>query len=368
MLDQIAAAFDRQDYKTAARLVRQLQQQSPDHPWVQFYTGRLQEVSGKLDAAEAIYRRLLKATTNPKLALQARQGLQRLEDVVRERRQEAIVQAKTDPTNAETGFLILEPLDLNQRQAVIPAFSRIMKLDAYTARVHLSHRSWRLYRTGAMGELQVYGNELQEAGIPAFWMPLSKVQSIRVFRVQYVQAVSPQPVVVCQNEANQLGTLAFDWSEVIARVDGRLPIFEDVVDVGAWNQLKRKEQTQDYVQIVDLHVPRRNCILRFCDRTYQFQQGVEFDHHSPAMQPLTHTTNRINWNNLLTFLRQRLPEVGVWSDFMPFAETAMEHLPLVKDLNAHIDLFRKQETLWDPAFHLYSSLVFLKHKPVQSRN
>jgi len=30
-------------------------------------------------------------------------------------------------------------------------------------------------------------------------------------------------------------------------------------------------------------------------------------------------------------------------------------------LPAHIDLFRRQESLWDSAFELYSGLVFLKN-------
>lgn len=79
MLDQVAAALDRHDYLTAAQLLRQLVQRSPHDPWVRFYMGRWREVRGNWDAAEAIYRRLLQETHNPKLALDARQGLQRLE-------------------------------------------------------------------------------------------------------------------------------------------------------------------------------------------------------------------------------------------------------------------------------------------------
>ena len=74
MLDQVAAAFDRQDYSTAARLLKELMQQSPENPWVQFYRARLQEVSGQVERAEQIYRQLLREVNNPKLVLQVRQG------------------------------------------------------------------------------------------------------------------------------------------------------------------------------------------------------------------------------------------------------------------------------------------------------
>ena len=358
MLDQLATAFDRKDYQTAAQLLKQLQRQTPDSPWVKLYMGRLQEVSGKADMAEATYRQLLQEVTNPKVVGQARDGLQRLAATIEQRRQQAIVQAASDPANSGTGFLVLEPISGDARQQAAQAFGRIMKLDAYTSRLLLPSRGWKLYRTGNLAEIQVYGRELQQAGIPVFWAALEAVQKLRVFRVQHFQAASPQATVVCQNEANQLGALSFNWSEVAARVEGMLPIFEDVVDVGAYNRLKWKEQTQDFAQMLDLHLPQRKCILRFCDRTYQFNQGVVFDAGQDGATPTTQTTTRLQWNKMLTFLGNQLSNVPVWSDFTVFAETALDHLDLVKELPAHIDLFRKAPTKWDPAFQLYSGLVF----------
>ncbi|MBD2463792.1 tetratricopeptide repeat protein [Oscillatoria sp. FACHB-1407] len=359
-LEQVAAAFEQRDYKTVAQLLKPLIKSAPDHPWVQLYAARYQEVSGKPEAAEAAYRKLLKGTSNPKLALQARQGLQRIETAAQERQQEALAQATADPNSSVSGFLIVEPVSSEDRQAAAQNFARIMKIDPYTARVHLSQRSWRLYRTGAIGELQFYSQQLNEAGISSFCVPLPDVQKIRVFRVQHLQAASPQPTIVCLNEADQLGTLAFDWSEVSRRVEGLLPIFEEVIDVGAWNKLKRREQTQDYAQLVDLHLPKRKCILRFCDSTYQFQQGMIFDVTQSDGTRMTQTTNRIRWNNLDKFLTSRLPNLPTWSDFTPFAESAIEHLSLVGSFKSHIDVFRKDESYWDQAFHLYSSLVFIK--------
>ncbi|MBE9178433.1 tetratricopeptide repeat protein [Oculatella sp. LEGE 06141] len=356
MIQHVAAAFDRQDYKTAAHLLKQLWQESPDNPWVRLYMGRLQEVSGNAETAETTYRLLLQETTNPKIVTQARQGLQRLEAASREQRQQAIAQATADPLNSGIGFLVIEPLSSEARIAAAPLFARIMNLDPYTARLHLPSRGWRLYRTGAVGEMQIYSQDLCKANIPAFSESLANLQAIRVFRVQYIDSASPTPTVVCQNETDQVGSLTFDWSEVTNRVEGLLPVFEDVVDTNVRNQLTRKEQTQDYAQVCDLHLPGRNAILRLIDTSYQFQQGVVFDASQDGAASLA--TTRIRWNMLLRFLDSSLPNAVTWSDFTVFAETALEHLDLLVDFNSYITLFRKQPSNWDPAFHLYSGLVF----------
>lgn len=360
MLDQIAAAFDRQDHRTAAKLLKEFLRESPQNPFGQFYRGRLYEVSGKLEAAEEIYRRLLRDVVNPKIATQARQGIQRLETLAQTRQQTAIAQATADPQNAELGMLVLEAISSDIRTTSAQNFARIMKLDAYTARLQIPHRGWRLYRTGAIGELRHYGQQLREAEIPAFWAPLTALQSLQVFQVQYFQSYQPNAIAVCQNEHDQLGSLSFDWAEVTQRVEGRLPIFEQVVDTDARQrtQRQRKEQTQDYAHICDLHLPKRRCILRLCDLNYQFHQGIAFS--TPDDSVIGQPTNRIHWNNLLAFLNYQLPKQPVWSEFMPFAETAIEFPNLLKRLKSHIHLFGQGASPWNPAFHLYSGLAFSK--------
>jgi hypothetical protein len=360
MLDQIAAAFDRQDYRTAAQLLKQLRQQVPESPWVLLFTARLQEVSGKTEAAEALYRQLLQQAISSKVAAQAREGLHRLTSIAQAQRQQAIAAATANSADVGVGFLVLEPVPAECRQVAAQRFGQIMNLDAYTARLMLPSRGWRLYRTGNAAELQVYGQALREAGLSVFWVSLAAIQAIRVFQVHCFQTIDQQATIICQNEADQLGMLTFDWSEVAARVEGRLPIFEDVVDVGAYHKLMRKEQTQDFVQLLDLHLPQRRCILRLCDRTYHFHEGIEF---APPKQTIpSQTTTRLRWNALLTCLDDRLLAVPRWSDFPIFADSALDHLDLVKGLAAHIDVFRKAPTNWDPAFHLYSSLVFAYRK------
>lgn len=360
-IEQVVAAFERKDYQTAAQLIKVLLKQSPDNPWVQLYLGRLHEVTGRPEAAEPVYRKLLQGTINSKIATQARQGIQRLEAMERERRRQAIAQATADPSMTEPGFLILEPVQGEARQQVAQGFSRVMKLDLYTARMQLPSRGWQLYRTGPVGELQIYGQELQAAGVPVFWAALPDVEKIRIFRVNYFEAIAPQPTVVCQNEAGQVGSLAFNWSEVSQRVEGLLPIFEEVTEQGAWGKPQRKQKTLDYVHMWDLHLPKRHCIVRLCDSTYQFQSGVTVAPPPSQTKSLAPTTTRINWNSLIDLLKQQLPETQVWSDFTTFAETTADHLPSLERIHPHIELERKESTFWDAAFQLYSTLAFLKN-------
>lgn len=352
MIDQVAAAFERQDYRTAAQLLQQLSQDSPQNPWVQFYLGRLDEVSGKLETAEEIYRQLLRNVSNTKIVAQARQGLQRVQAIAKEQRTQAIAQATSDPSNNQLGVLVLEPVS-SDRTVAAQKLAQILQIDPYTARLQLPSRGWRLYRTGAIGELRFLGQKLRAAGVECFWATLAEIHKIQVFQVSYFQQ-SAQATVICQNEQGQIGSLAFNWSEVTQRAEGLLPIFEEVVDLDHRGKLKRKTQIQDYVQFCDLHLPQRHCILRLHAHSYQFQQGV-----TTAPQP-SQTTIRINWNSLVNFLDQQLSHATVWSDFTPFAETVVDQKELLGRIPSHIHLFRRAETSWDSAFHLYSGLVFTR--------
>lgn len=353
MLEQVVAAFDRQDYRTAAQLLKELLKQSPQDPWVQLYLARLQEVSGKASAAETIYRQLLRHSANPKVMVQARQGLQRLETAEKERRQQAIAQATADASSQEPGVMILEGVAGENRNALVQRFAQIMKIDAYTARGLLPSRGWRLYRSGSIGELQVYGQELLQAEIPVFWAALSELQAIQVFRVNYFQTFSPSASVVCLSAANQTGLLSFGWSEVGQRVEGLLPIFGQVVDLGYRDRLEWKEHVEDYVHVCDLHLIGRQCILRLVDSQYDFHQGVSANVH--------HDTIRQYWNELSAGLNQQLPETPTQSHFTPFAETTEDFAAVLDRVPAHINLARSTDYYLDAAFHLYSSLAFLKH-------
>jgi tetratricopeptide (TPR) repeat protein len=355
MLEQVATALERKDYQTAAKLLKQLLKESPENPWVQFYLGRLHEVSEKPQNAEKIYRQLLKGTINAKILIQARQGLERLQKIEQEEKQRAIAKVTSEPNNAQLGVLVLEPISNELKSKAALSFSQIMQIDTYTARLVLPSRSWKLYRTGKVGELKFYGEQLQKAGIACFWTTIAEIQKIQVFQVNYFAQSSTQATVVCRNQVNQQGSLTFNWSEVKAQVVGLLPIFEEVVDVNIRRKLIRKTKTQDYAQFCDLHLPDRHCILRLYDNGYQFQQGIEI------IPQANQNTITINWNSLLDWVKQKLPQVKVWSDFTPFAETILDQTEMLGNIQSHIHLFRRKETNWDPAFHLYSGLVFVKY-------
>jgi thioredoxin-like negative regulator of GroEL len=83
--------------------------QMPQNPTVQLYVGRLHEETGKLEAAETVYRQLLRDATNPKIMSQARQGLQRLEAIAQKKRQQAIAQATASKEDTEAGVLVWKP-------------------------------------------------------------------------------------------------------------------------------------------------------------------------------------------------------------------------------------------------------------------
>ncbi|MDM9381330.1 tetratricopeptide repeat protein [Chlorogloeopsis sp. ULAP01] len=353
MIDLVATAFEQKDYRTAAKLLKQLLKESPENPWVQFYVGRLHEVSAKRQEAEKIYRQLLRDTTNAKIVTQARQGLQRLQELEKEERKRAIIQATANSDNSKLGVLILEPISNELKTQAAQKLAQIMQLDFYSARLLLPSRGWRLYRSGAIGELEFYGKQLKKADIPCFWAKLADIEKIQVFHVNYFEEYTSKVTVVCRNQDNQLGSLCFDWLEVKGRVQGLLPIFEEVVDRDVRGKLERKTQTQDYFQFCDLYIPGRNCILRLYDKGYKFQQGVE-------IAPQTgENTIRINWNNLLSLIDEQLPQVKIWSDFTSFAETALDQTEVLDNIEPHIHLFRREKTNWDTAFHLYSGLVFL---------
>ena len=360
MIDEIAAAFEQNNFKRASQLLAPLLQRSPHDPWARLDQAKLQEVNDQPGDAEAGYRDLLQKVISPRIALQARQGLMRLDAAAAARRQDAIAQAEAELGNTTgTGFLILEPIRGDARKPMAQCLARIMKLDPYTAELQLPSRGWRLYRKGAIAEIQTYANELRDAGIPAFSAALSDICKLRVFRVQFLQTLTPEPTLVCKNETGQLGSIRFDWAEVSYQVRAMLPIFEDVVDLNAQNKLTRKEKTQDYAQVCDLHLPKRHCILRICDQSYQFREGIQFEPQRNGQIGSNHSTTRIRWNALLNALSQHLKQAPALTGFNSFAENALEHFDLIENFETHIDLFRKSRSHWDEAFHVYSSLIFL---------
>lgn len=372
MLKQVAEAINCQDYKTADYLLQKWEQEDNDNPWVDFYHARLEEVTGHFALAGQKYRELLQQTTNPKLIIQIRQGIERLSEIdaqhqqkVKEQRLKAMpqarfahAQAKLEPSSHEAGILILEPIPTEAKKQAAQQFAQVMQIDPYTAHLQLPSRAWRLYRTGTIGELRVFVETLKEINIPCFCVTVKEIQNLKVYQVDYFEQVFPTATVVCRASHGKPEIIKFDWSQLYQQVEGMLPIFEECVEMGLRGKMERKTKILDYVQICDLHLRERNLILRLCDQTYQFHQGITVcEKHT-----IDETISRDNWRHLLSYFKKQFPEHLVYSEFTPFAETALNFPETLKLIKPHFDLLRREETLWDQAFHLFSSLAFLKEK------
>lgn len=358
MLEPIINAINTQNYAEAAQLIAQLKQQEPDDIWLPFYEARLAEAQGNLSLADEHYRQLLPQAFNPKLAAQIRQGIERITNLEEAQRQAALSQAMEAQGGLEMGMLILEAVPHDLRKKAAQQFGEIMEVDPYTARLQLPSRSWRLYRTGAIGKLRFYAEQLNKAEIPAFTALIRNISSLQVHQVLYIESVSPQVTIVYEPKKGQRDIFSFDWSEVGQRVEGLLPLFEECVDVGFRGKLKRSVETLDYAKFCDLHLPAHRLIIRLCDQTYRFVEGRSFSQTQKATDGRATATD--SWHHIMQFIDQATPNIPRYSEFTPFGESAIDFQELLKLIRPHINLLRREETPWDTAFHLYSGLAFAK--------
>lgn len=365
MFDLVITALEQQEFSRAARLLQAWKQEKPRDPWLKLALARYWEATGELGKAEPAYRQLLQNAANAKLMTQARQGVARVQQAQSREREQLLDQARSQPGAAASALLVLEPVQGEARSAAAQGLAQVMQLDLYTAKLQIPGQYWRLYRVGNAGELQYFVQALRERQTPSFWAPMQPIQALQVFKVQYIQALHPQITMVCQNAAGQLGSIAFDRSEVSQQVSGQVPILESVVDLGPWGRLKRREVTQDFAEVVDLHLHQRGCVLRLCDRTYTYRQGLSFL-EKPATEGPAQPIARLAWDALKQTLLQSLPGPDVGS-FVGFGKTALEYLNLLPSLPTHLDLARKVPSPWDTAFHLYSGLWFLRADPNQAK-
>lgn len=363
MQEAIAAALKQKNFRTAAKLLQQWQQQDAKDPRFLLMAGQYQEATNHWEKAEKTYLKVLQQVTNPKLMSQARQGIQRVQTHFAQAKETALDTARAQPDGQAPGLMCLEPVQGEERQAAAQGLAKVMGIDAYMARLQIPSRSWRLYRVGPIGDLQYYSQALSEAQTPAFWVKQRDIKDLQTFRVQNFRRVQPQPEVICTNIDGQTGAIAFNWSEISQIVVGQIPLFESVVDRGAWGKLKRAEKTQDYAEVVDLHCHSRRCILRLCDRTYDFRRGNPLPNAENI--PDRGLSMRPQWQALVQYVRDRVPG-PVHDGFTKFGDNAMEFIDLLPPLKHQLDLARVKESNWDPAFHLYSGLHFMRYDAAAS--
>ncbi|MDJ0658942.1 MAG: tetratricopeptide repeat protein [Crocosphaera sp.] len=358
MVESIINAINSENYEEASQLLQQLQQQEPNNIWVPFYQARLAEAQGDVTFANERYRELLPNAVNPKLMRQIRQGIERINQQEVKERQTALNQAMEESGALEMGVLVLEAIPNELKKTAAQKFGEIMGIDPYTARLQLPSRSWRLYRTGAIGKLKFQAEQLQSAEIPCFTALVRQVNALKVYPVLYIESVEPKVTIVYEPNKGQRDILAFEWSQVRQQVNGLLPIFEECVDVGLRGKLKRKIETLDYAKICDLHLPQKQIIIRFCDQHYRFLEGIAFSDKQKAKDG--QATMKESWQHIMNFIAEKTPNLPTYSEFTPFGESAIDFQELLRLINPHIDLLRREDTPWDAAFHLYSSLAFIK--------
>jgi len=365
MYHQVKQALAQQDYQTAARLLKSWQQQARQDPWLLLAMAQYFESTGKLEKAAPLYGQALQRGIQGKLLFQARQGVQRVRDELAHQREHALAEAKQDGTDA--ALLILEPVDPDHRQRAAQGLAQVMQIDPYTARMLIPGKHWRLYRVGPGGELSYFQRHLSAAGTPAFWLPLAAITTIPVFRGEAITEFEDGLTLTCRSATGQMGSLSFPWSAVERWVWGRVPLFGSVVDLDPRGRLTRRETTQDYAEIIDLHLPQRGCIVRLCDYTYRYRQGARFPQpSSPAEVAVASVCTATEcWKAMVAYFQQQLP-IPPKREFSGFGSGALDLIGLLPTIEPHLDLGRQEGSPWDSAFHLYSGLHYAKGNPQTS--
>lgn len=369
MESQVVAALAASDYKQVSRLLKQWQSQEPKSPLLRLYAAQLQERTNRLEAAEKNYLKLLKSTTNSKLMSQARAGVQRIEQKLEAQQQEArsqqaaqksaaLQQARSGAGSLETTILTIAAPKASNRKSAIAGLAQAFQLDAYSARMKVPNAGFRIARVISWGEASYYADTLSKSQLPTFCTKAADIRGLQTFQVEYFEALEPEASVICKNSDGQLGKINFGWHEVTQRVRGQLPIFEQVIDLGNRGRLVHKEKVQDYAQVVDLHLPGRQIVLRQCDRLYKYAKSTALGNNNEL-------NSRIQWNTLQTKIHEQVTQPGtdtLQDDFSRFGKGCLEFINLLPFIPANLDIVRRAPSDWDLAFHLYSSLCFFSKR------
>jgi tetratricopeptide (TPR) repeat protein len=422
MLEQLAAALDRREYETAEKILTTILHDRPDDPQVQLCAARLYVETDRWDEALQTYQQVLKHGINSKIMGEARGGIQRIQSLKDEAREKILKQARAEAQERPAaGVLILEPIPVEEKQAAAKKFGQIMNLDPYSARLQLPSRGWRLYRSGKIGELEMYQRQLQEVEIPCFCATLADIKSVVVFRVKYMQFFDREVKIFCTDDRLEQWSFRFKWSEVTQVVRGLLPIFEEVVEIDARNRTKRKSRTLDYADMCDIHLAGRRTIFRLCAQTYEFREhqqlamanseamtgdlsnylnrnantgiltgdlsgflnyshddndffvddiksGILTDEFNGTLKTgilnksMIPFTSHNNWQSLISHLKQLTSHARMSNEFTPFADTALAYPELLSHINSHIELLRRADSQWDQVFQLYSALSMCQYE------
>ncbi|MGB2926902.1 MAG: hypothetical protein WBB82_16500 [Limnothrix sp.] len=362
LMADIQASLEKKEFQQTKKLLKQWQKVEPRNPWLHLYAARWYEATDKVEMAEKGYRQLLRGCDLPKVVQQARQGLQRLEQRVVDAEAAAIASALASTDGDAYGLFVIEPILKADQKAAAQHFATVMKTDAYSARLQLPTRAWRLFRTGKLGELKFYADALKQGQIPGFCLSFAALEAVQVFQVRYVQNIQSGLVVRCADAQQQEVTLKLAWQEIEQCVAGTIPLFEESLEKDGRGKTFYKTKVLDYAQFWDLHVGDRQLILRFNDQHYQFKEGIPLIVAANQASIEQHSVRR-KWNQLKQELSTHLAHAPTWSEFKSFAGNAADFPELLRKTSAQVHLFRLEkhkETHWDPAWQLYSTMIFVK--------
>jgi hypothetical protein len=169
----------------------------------------------------------------------------------------------------------------------------------------------------------------------------------------------PLGIAFCTNQAGEEITIECFWPEVTSIVSGLLPVFEELNQVTSTTTrttIETKPKVLDYVQMCDIHIPCKNLILRLCSQTYAYRKA-----DGEKTGDFLALTSRENWHRLMCQISGRTVHSQTYSEFTVFAEPALQYAEMLGKIPSYLNLMRREATLWDNAFHLYSSLAFHRH-------
>ncbi len=354
MWQEVSKAIEERNFIQAQQLLEQFDDEDLNGLWKRYYYALIEEEQDNLETAEVQYRKIIADTIYPhsQLIVKIRDGIERILQAKQEQKANTVKQFEAIENSDDLAVLILQPVTLAEKKLLAPQFAKIMEIDNYTATLQIPTRSWRLYKTGNYGYLSYYKSQLDQAKIPCNCERIKEINEIRVYQVKYIKSVLEELVLVCETVAEEEKIITLQWQEIDYRVQGMIPLFESTVHIDAKGKLQKKQSTLDYAHFHDLHLHQQNLILRFNDHFYQFEEGINF---------LVETkTASEKWKNLVGFFARKIPDVPLHSDFTLFAEGLVQFPEMLKQVKSHVQLFRREETVWDEAFQLYSGLVFLR--------
>jgi hypothetical protein len=391
-LEQAAEELRRRDYEAASNSIEILLAAEPENPLVKLYAAQLAEGCNYLDRALELYREVLQISVNPKVGTPAREGIGRLEARRDIAKQQARSLAKSEAAELpEPALLVLEPIAPELKQLAAQKMAQIMDIDAYTARLQLPSRGWRIYRHGNLGELNYYQQQFQQADIPSFCTSTSDLKQVYVFNVAHIRDLSPKARIACTDDRQEERIFNVDWSEFSQITFGLLPIFEDVLEITK-NRTLRKPKILDYIQVCDLQVKSRRCIFRICSLTYDFsdrkltgencsltgllkgnssllgiddgfkvtKSGLLVATSPDIPRKQVNQTSHNNWQNLIATIKEYVGDIPIQDSFTPFAESALNFPEFLGHVNPRLEVLRKADSNWDKAFQIYSSLCLCK--------